>query len=212
MNKAAKSLIKNFLELLKKNKFIQNGTRGYYSRRTQPPFFCLMLKALYKYSPKFHNLVLTKGLSATKKEFNSFEKKRTIDVNVSGIKYKMFMYKVLRNFPRVESTKKDFENCFNSTPEARKNIYMKFKTAAESGIDFTSRFYKIPNDRKTIDILNRIPVDLNALMYNIALFISKMFKKLGDFEKSKLYKDKAKSIKKASTIFFGSQRNVCGVI
>ncbi|KCZ79771.1 hypothetical protein H312_02854, partial [Anncaliia algerae PRA339] len=54
----------------------------------------------------------------------------------------------------------------------------------------------------TIDILNRIPVDLNSLMYNNALFISKMFKKLGDIEKSKLYKEKAKSIKKNINKFF----------
>lgn len=177
---AAMNVIKNFVKMIQTHGFIPNGSRAYYLGRTQPPLFCFMLEKLYENSEDFHNFILEEGLEAAMAEYKFFNKNRKISFKKNDKTYKMFTYKVEGNLPRPESLKEDFENWFNSTKLKKADFYKKLKTSAESGIDFTSRTFKDPKDIKTIDNLNRVPVDLNAIVYKNILIMADLYKKKKD--------------------------------
>jgi alpha,alpha-trehalase len=64
--------------------------------------------------------------------------------------------------PRPESYKEDYINAHESSNV--QNYYSNVISAAESGWDFSSRWFNDPMDIKTIAITQILPVDLNAIM------------------------------------------------
>lgn len=196
MEEAAKNLVKNFINLILKFGFIPNGSRYYYSRRTQPPVFSFMLKRLLNYEKKdfFRDLILNEGLQAAEMEHEFFEKNRKIEIKKNEKVYKMFFYNVTGNIPRPESLKEDFENWFNSSE--KESLFEKLKSSAESGIDFSSRWFENPLDIKSIDITNQIPVDLNAIMYKTETILGELFCEKRNFEKAKKFYKMAEITKK----------------
>lgn len=51
MHESVKDMLENMAELIEKFGFIPNGNRYYYSRRSQPPFFAMMVAEYNKYKP-----------------------------------------------------------------------------------------------------------------------------------------------------------------
>jgi alpha,alpha-trehalase len=78
--------------------------------------------------------------------------------------------------PRPESLDEDTETAGHTTVEQEaERLYLHLRAGAESGWDFSSRWFSDPNDIRTIHTADIIPVDLNALLYNLEITIAESY-------------------------------------
>jgi alpha,alpha-trehalase len=75
--------------------------------------------------------------------------------------------------PRPESFKEDVE--LAKEKEDKKTMYRHLRATAESGWDFSSRWFKDENDFSSIHTTDIIPVDLNCLLYDVEKTITKAY-------------------------------------
>src|SRR5256714_2820168 len=71
-----------------------------------------------------------------------------------------------RAAPRPESYGPDYELAQTLPEGKREGFYRSARATAESGWDFSSRWMRDPKDLRTLETVDLIPVDLNALLYN----------------------------------------------
>jgi alpha,alpha-trehalase len=69
--------------------------------------------------------------------------------------------------PRPESYKEDVETAHGKNGDEISALYLHLRAGAESGWDFSSRWFDDPSDIKTIHTTDIIPVDLNSLLYQL---------------------------------------------
>lgn len=201
----------NFTYLIDLYGFIPNGNRTYYLSRSQPPFYALMVKLL---AESKGDSIYLKFLSSIEKEYNFWM--NGADKLTNGItSYRRVVLlpdgEILNrywddvNTPRAESYREDI----NTANEAvlhipgcnKEDVYRHIRAAAESGWDFSSRWLLKDKNYKynlySIHTTDIIPVDLNSLVYNIELTLSKGYQKVGNTVKANEYKIKAQARKKA---------------
>ncbi|OXA60695.1 trehalase [Folsomia candida] len=177
MTATVRGMIENFVEMVGKLGYIPNGGRIYYER-SQPPLFIGMVK---NYFDATGNLTFIRdNIRIMEEEFQFFMEHRTVTFQLPGGQqsYKMARYNVDRKGPRPESYSKDFELVEPLTiNETEKDIlYANLKAGAESGWDFSSRWFVTEDNEieanlshtKTRDI---IPVDLNGFLYWNAIIL-----------------------------------------
>ena len=72
-------------------------------------------------------------------------KNRTINIQKNGKVYSMARYNVELSGPRPESYREDFELASHlATEDEKDELYFNLKAGAESGWDFSSRWYRAP--------------------------------------------------------------------
>jgi alpha,alpha-trehalase len=215
------NMVKNFSYLIQTYGHIPNGNRSYYLTRSQPPFFSMMVDLLAKIKGP---AVYKAYLPAMEKEYAYWME--GADKIKTGTSYKHLVklpdgtllnrYYDAGTTPRPESYKEDYqvaENVTNelamrikvSSPEAlklildekRESINRNLRSGAESGWDFSSRWFADEKTIATIQTTDIIPVDLNCLLYMMEINISKA-KKAIDFKNSAaVYLQKANKRKAA---------------
>jgi alpha,alpha-trehalase len=209
------NMVKNFDYLIYTFGHIPNGNRTYYLSRSQPPFFCLMVELLAGIKG---NSVYKKYLPGMLKEYAYWMQgtatvKKGTPVN-RLVKMKdgelLNRYWDDNNIPRQESYKEDIETAEAvaqdlamrikvASPEALKKILDDAKAAALrhlragacSGWDFSSRWFREPNDIHTIETTDIVPVDLNSLMYFMETIIAKALNNVGKKSAASTYLNKA---------------------
>jgi alpha,alpha-trehalase len=67
--------------------------------------------------------------------------------------------------PRPESYREDATLGDALSDTARTLLYRNIRATAESGWDFSSRWMRDPRDLRTLETIDLVPVDLNALLY-----------------------------------------------
>jgi alpha,alpha-trehalase len=101
--------------------------------------------------------------------------------------------------PRPEAYKEDLEIAEHSSENAEK-IFRHIRAAAESGWDFSSRWFKDGQNMTTIHTTDIIPIDLNCLLLNLERTLFRAFLLLDDnYSAKKFYnatKVREKAIKK----------------
>lgn len=163
------NMVKNFASMIEIYGHIPNGNRTYYLSRSQPPFFALMVELLANL--KSDSIYLT-FMPALEKEYEFWMDgagklktgqavKRVVKVNDSTV---MNRYWDDYPFPRQESYKEDVETAQRSGRD-KKTMYTNLRAGAESGMDFSSRWFKDKKNLTTINVTNMVPVDLNSLLY-----------------------------------------------
>ncbi|MGC4100024.1 alpha,alpha-trehalase TreF [Ferruginibacter sp.] len=185
------NMIKNFAYLVDKYGHIPNGNRTYYLSRSQPPFFSLMVDLLAGIKG---NAVYSTYLPQLEKEYNYWMDKTAATQHV----VKMPDGSILNRYydrddvPRQESYQKDVEviekvveelamRIRMSSPEALKKVLddkrsamsRHLRSGAESGWDFSSRWFADEQTMATIQTTDIVPVDLNCLLYNLEMVIAK---------------------------------------
>lgn len=184
-------MVDNFTCLINTLGYIPNGNRTYYLGRSQPPFFSFMVKLLAESKKN----VLTKYLSALEKEYQ-FWMRGAKEVS----EQQPALHRVVRmpdgsilnrywdehDTPRPESFKEDVELARHSLqkPEV---LYRHLRAAAESGWDFSSRWFKDENLFSTIHTTEIIPVDLNCLLYHLEQVIAEGHKESGNNSQAALF-------------------------
>lgn len=197
-----KDMLNNFDHLIKTYGYIPNGNRSYFLGRSQPPFFSLMVELLSKHQ---NEEVLLQYLPALLKEYQFWMSgKDQLSTEQTAIKRVILMpngsvlnrYWDDNNAPRPEAYKEDLE-ILEKTDVDSAIIFRHIRAAAESGWDFSSRWFKDGNNMNTIHTTDIIPVDLNCLLVNLERAIFKGYLLLNDTINAKVYHDAATQREKA---------------
>lgn len=193
-----KNMIDNFTSLIEKFGYIPNGNRSYFLGRSQPPFFSLMVKLLSEVEKNIKEDeadVLVKYLPAMEREYQfwmhgSDQLNSNLPSNNRTVRMKygetLNRYWDANDTPRPESYKEDVE-LSHVSKQKPSELYRHLRAAAESGWDFSSRWFKDGESFETIHTTDIIPVDLNCLMFHLEKTLSEAYQLFGNQLKSSEY-------------------------
>lgn len=166
------NMVDNFAYLLNEHGFIPNGNRSYYLGRSQPPFFSLMVKLLAEH---LGDNIFMKYTPAMVKEYTFWmnglkqisEENRTAErmVSIDGSEV-LNRYWDAFDTPRPESYREDIELALTSMQPSLQ-LYRNVRAAAESGWDFSSRWFDDRTGFASICTTDIIPIDLNCLLWHL---------------------------------------------
>jgi alpha,alpha-trehalase len=171
------NMVKNFAYLIDTYGHIPNGNRSYYISRSQPPFFSLMVELLA--SIKGDKVIQT-FLPEMEKEYKFWMEgadqlkigeahRRVVKLNDGTI---LNRYWDDAATPRPEGFKEDVAVAEKSGRD-KEEMYRNLRAGAESGIDFSTRWFDDKKNLTTIEVIDFIPPDLNALMLHLEQMIAK---------------------------------------
>lgn len=220
-NEMIENMVNNFAYLISQYGHIPNGNRSYYLSRSQPPFFALMLDILASIKG---NYVYATFLPALQKEYEYYTDQTAATKHV----VKMPDGSILQRYydrddiPRQESYREDVLLADTawarlvragqapksvSESDFKKNKYRDLRSCAESGWDFSSRWFADGKTLATIQLIKYIPVDLNCLLYHLEKTLAKANKESGELVKAKYYDDIAERRRKAINKYCWSPAN-----
>ncbi|XP_055348794.1 trehalase-like isoform X2 [Paramacrobiotus metropolitanus] len=198
MADTALGMLRNIAHLIHRFGHMPNGNRVYYQKRSQPPVFALMVDAFCQHPsvPREKGLaVVQEMLPYLEKEYKFWMTERRVDVSIRGKIYTMNRYRGGMNQPRPEMYREDVEQAaLLKNGRSHEDLYSNIAAAAESGIDFSTRWLDNQdapfNNIRTKTIL---PVDLNAFLCAQERLMGTFYDLTGNAKKSALYHSKAKS-------------------
>ena len=176
-------MMKNYAYMIRKFGCIPTANRTYFLSRSQPPFLSHMVELLEKRKGK---RVLIEYLPYLLAEYTFWMKGKSKLLRGKADTYRrvvrMSNGALLNRYyddditPRPESHHEDILTAEQATlPE---QLYVHLRAAAESGWDFSSRWFSDPTDIRTIHTTDIIPVDLNCLLYHLELTIARAYRLL----------------------------------
>jgi alpha,alpha-trehalase len=164
------SMVHDFAYLLDTYGRVPNGTRTYYLSRSQPPFFFEMVglldedqaSAFARYLPQLQReyAFWMEGARGLKK---GAAHRRVVALPDGAI---LNRYWDDSATPRDESFREDTELARISGRPAPQ-LYRDVRAAAESGWDFSSRWFADGRSRAAIDTTEILPIDLNSLLFGL---------------------------------------------
>jgi len=177
-------MVRNFAFLIDAYGHIPNGTRSYYLTRSQPPFFFAMVGLLASGDPA---AVYARYLPQLKTEYGFWmdgaddlapggANRRAVKLDDGSI---LNRYWDDSDAPRDESYREDVALA-RSSPRPPQTTYRELRAAAESGWDFSSRWFADGRTLESIDATEIIPVDLNALLFGLESAIGAGCERSGD--------------------------------
>ncbi|XP_055355201.1 trehalase-like [Paramacrobiotus metropolitanus] len=195
MAETARGMLLNFAHLQQRFGLIPNGNRIYYTKRSEPPLFALMVQHYCDHEAvKSEDVasLIPLVLPALLQEYEFWMRERSVELSVAGGTFTMNRYtggdcKV----PRPESYWEDFhdgETLQKMQLQSAESFYGNIAAAAESGLDFSTRWLEnAGEDFLTMRTETIIPVDLNAFLYAHERVLSELYMRLGDSENSEKY-------------------------
>lgn len=197
------NMVKNFAYLVDLLGFIPNGNRTYYMSRSQPPFFAMMVRVLAEMQGEE---VYERFLPQLRKEYNFWMEGADKQMDTSRWAHRRVVHleegMILNRYwddravPRPESYREDVETA-DHIGGSDELLFRNIRAACESGWDFSSRWFRDGRTLATIHTTEIIPVDLNALMYNLEKTIEKGYQLKGDAAEAKAYAQRAEQRKAA---------------
>lgn len=179
-------MVNNFAYLIMTYGFIPNGNRSYYMTRSQPPMFAHMVALLASIKG---DAIYRTYLPALMKEYEfwmrgehdaAFKRKTT---NTAKHIVRMPDGEILNRYfdsaetPREESFAEDVELARSvKNPRA---LYRDIRAGAESGWDFSSRWFAEGGTLESIRTTDIVPVDLNALLVMVEQIIADGYDAVG---------------------------------
>lgn len=151
---------------------IPNGNRNYYLSRSQPPFFALMVQLA---AEKEGKAIYARYLPQLQKEY-AYWMRGSLDTAPGQAMRNVVVlpdHTVLNRYwdeldtPRDESWLQDVTTAKTVQGRAAPEVYRDLRAAAESGWDFSSRWFGDSQNLATIRTTAILPVDLNSLMYQL---------------------------------------------
>lgn len=206
------NMVDNFAYLINTIGFIPNGNRTYYLGRSQPPFFVCMVELLAE--EKGEDIWL-EYLPALQKEYNFWmagseelspentANKRTVLMNDGAVLNRYYDH---FSTPRPEAYIEDVHIAKKSENSAEE-VYRHIRAAAESGWDFSSRWFADGSNMETINTTDLLPVDLNCLLYHLEQNLGKGYRISGENHLSAFYESKATQRKKAILKYFWNENS-----
>lgn len=180
-------MMKNYQYMIRKFGFIPTANRTYFLSRSQPPFFSQMVKLLGRHRGRTRTQL--EFLPSLLAEYRFWMKgRRSINEHVDHQAYarvvRMPDGSVLNRYydnkvtPRPESLREDLETAERSDGVDKDKLFLDLRAAAESGWDFSSRWFSNARDIESIHTTDIIPVDLNCLLYQLEMTIAETYQLL----------------------------------
>jgi len=196
------NIVDNFAHIINTIGHIPNGCRSYYITRSQPPFFALMVDILAQEKGKEiwknYKDVLRKeyefwmdGAENLKEAKESY--RRVVKMEDGSV---LNRYWDDSATPRPESYKEDVHIARDSGRN-EEEVYRNLRAAAESGWDFSHRWFADKKTLETIRTTELIPVDLNALIYYMEIALGNAAEIEGDEKEARVFRERAEARRKA---------------
>ena len=165
------NMVDDFAYLINTYGHVPNGARTYYLSRSQPPFFFAMVGLL---ASNDQSAAFLRYLPQLKAEYAFWMQgaeglsrgtahRRVVALDDGSI---LNRYWDDRDTPRDESFRDDAALATASRRPAAE-VYRDIRAAAESGWDFSSRWFADAHTRATISTTEIVPIDLNSLMFGL---------------------------------------------
>jgi alpha,alpha-trehalase len=191
-NEMIENMVKNFSFLIDRFGYIPNGNRTYFIGRSQPPFFSHMVQLLAHVKSKD---VLIQFLPQLVKEHGFWmqgaDELSSTNLTVSHL-VQMSGGEWLNRFwdesetPRPESLREDVELSHQSGRKPQ-TLYRHLRAGAESGWDYSSRWFEKPDSFAGIYTTDIVPVDLNCLLFHLEQTIAEAYQLDGKTDLSRNY-------------------------
>lgn len=147
MNHTVKGMLENFLHVVGTHGHIPNGGRIYYNERSQPPLLIPMVKLYLDYTKDVE--FIANNIQTMEMEYNYWLENHLIELDIDGKKYNVAFYGDKSRGPRPESYSEDVDSASVFKDEEKKEeFYSHLKAAAESGWDFSSRYFILNGTNK----------------------------------------------------------------
>ncbi len=177
-------MMKNYAYMLRKFGLIPTANRNYFLSRSQPPFFSHMVKLLARHRGR--TLTYTEYLPSMLSEYRFWMKGRKVlkdhtrgraMLRVVRMPNSVVLNRYFDNksTARPEMPTYDYEAAHASDSHDKERIYVDLRASAESGWDFSSRWFRIPSEIETIHTTDIVPVDLNCLLYQHEMTIAEAY-------------------------------------
>ncbi len=188
-------MVTNFADLMDTYGHAPNGTRTYYLSRSQPPFFFEMVGLL---SPSDPAAAFARYLPELKTEYAYWMEGANELKAGSAHRHAVALEdgSILNRYwddsdaPRDEAYREDVELAA-ATHRPPGEIYRDIRAGAESGWDFSSRWFADAGTMASIDTTEIIPVDLNAVMLGLENAIQAGCERDGDHDCAENYAKRA---------------------
>lgn len=189
-------MVDNFAYLADTIGFIPNGNRTYYLGRSQPPFFAAMVALL---AEEKGTDIWRQYRPQLEKEYH-FWMRGEQQVSTENPAHRRVLQmpggEILNRYwddndtPRPEAFIEDVHTAQQSeNPPAV--TYRHIRAAAESGWDFSSRWFADGQNMATIQTTDLAPADLNCLLYFLEISLSEAYELSGDTAWAGYYHHKA---------------------
>jgi len=188
-------IIKNMTYQLRSHGYIPTANRSYLLTRSQPPYFSRMARlathdvgAVSKYVPymvfEYRFWVRDRRkLSASKTA-----SKRVVWMPDGTI---LNRYYDEMDVPRPESYPEDVKTAEMALERRAGQVYLDVRAAAESGWDFSSRWFGESNTLASIRTTDLVPIDLNCLLYELEITIAEGYRELKQIPLAKRFEQAA---------------------
>ena len=198
------NMVRNFSYLIMSLGKIPNGNRDYYRGRSQAPFFSYMVSLWQERLGKDSVLPL---LPALKKEYE-FWMKGERAVAFKGSMLNRYWDDFAR--PRPEAYKEDIELAQKAQKLYKRPLeetYRDIRAAAESGWDFSTRWFQDPKEFASIQTTSLLPIDLNCLLYHLELKIAELSQLSGEQKEAKKFSTLAQKRKSLIQKYFWDEHS-----
>lgn len=185
-NDLIEDMVKNFAHLIHQYGCIPNGNRTYYLTRSQPPVFALMVELLAEIKGE---QVLDEYALSMYQEYKYWMRGSTASkfadnkVNASEHVVRMPNGTLLNRYwdesisPREESFREDVE--LGRTLDESSVFYRNMRAGAESGWDYSTRWFAEGGDLSTIRVTDIVPIDLNVFLYRTEEILARTYQRQG---------------------------------
>jgi len=175
-NELVRDMVENFAYLIDEVGHIPNGNRTYYLTRSQPPFFSLMVDLLAgiegeevyrEFYPQLEAeyAYWMDGLGETTEPRPAVN--HVVRMPDGAI---LNRYYDAGDRPRAESYREDVMTIRESGRDSQ-TVARHLRSGAESGWDYSARWFADGENLSSIVTTDIIPPDLNALLYNLELIL-----------------------------------------
>ncbi len=179
-------MMRNYGYMIRKFGYIPTANRTYFLSRSQPPFFSHMVRLLATHKGRIRTYAEYLPYMLTEYRFwmkgrlrlSSTEHKALARVVEMPDGSYLNRYYDNKKTPRPESSREDNETAAQSPDREAERVFLHLRAAAESGWDFSSRWFTDPDDIRTIHTADIIPVDLNCLLYQLETTIAEAYRSI----------------------------------
>ncbi len=199
----ARGMVDNFAALVRSQGFIPNGNRTYYLTRSQPPFFSSMVALLAQVEGEESVRSYLDALEAEHAFWMAGEDALGAESGAASRHVVRVAAGVLNRYwdagvtPRPESYRPDFLLAEPLPEDERAVLWKDLRSAAESGWDFSSRWFADNQSLAEIETTDIVPVDLNVLLHHLETTIAWLAESSGDTAKAARFRARAEARKAA---------------
>ena len=193
-----KNELDNFATLIDRYGHIPNGNRSYYLSRSQPPFFAQMVQlaadtdgdsAYVRYLPELAK-EYAYWMDGEDKAAPGQAYRHVVRLDDGSL---LNRYWDDRATPRDESYREDVETARQMPQRKADDLWRNLRAGGETGWDFSSRWFADGKSLATVQVTSLVPVDLNALLYDLERTLARAYRIKGDAGQAEDFERRARA-------------------